>query len=310
MNAAQSIAKRVGAAITEALRRPSEPDLHCRQCWRSKPHAQFIGARGAIVIMCAECRERYGNWANRTLAQRLAARAPVERTGDGLHVALVLASKNRKTGPIPVSMTDMASCPPSCPHMDAGCYAGYGKAAHHWRTVPDRGVRWGTFCLAIADLPEGTLWRHNEAGDLPGRGDALNIAALDALVVANEGRRGFTFTHKPLRRAEERKAVALANARGFTINLSANSLEHADELAELGIGPVVVVLPSDAPMKMTTPSGRKVIVCPAETSGLTCSTCGLCSKPQRKAIVGFRAHGQARAIVSDLVQLRRKEAAA
>ena len=283
----------------------------CRQCWKPKPLADFVGKRGGEILWCVDCRKKYRAWQQLSVAERRAQMRVKPRGGIGLRVSLVLESMNRKTGRMPVSMTDMASCPTSCPLRGGGCYAEFGNVRVHWqRVATDRAVSWQEFCRSIAALPPDTLWRHNEAGDLPGFGDALLTSALEQLVEANHGRRGFTFTHKPLRRAEERKAIALANARGFTINLSANSLEHADELAALAIGPVVVVLPSDAPTKLATPEGRTVIVCPAETSGLTCATCGLCSKPQRKAIIGFRAHGQARAIVSDLVQLRRKEAAA
>lgn len=167
----------------------------------------------------------------------------------------------------------------------------------HWRTTADEGLDWDVFCARVASLPDATLWRHNEAGDLPGVGDDLDVRALDELVVANAGRRGFTFTHKPLATARERDAVARANAHGFTINLSADGLEHADRLARLGVAPVAVVLPRVASAGLRTPAGRHVVICPATTHGLTCATCGLCSK-QRKAIVGFPAHGQGAALVS------------
>lgn len=315
----------------------------CGQCYRRRPLSDFISPRGRFVVQCVACRRRYRNWVYRSEGERNAARRRVRRTGDGTTVHLVRASHNRKTGPIPVSTTDMRSCPDVCPHRDAGCYAGYGKAAWHWRNVPRNGLGWLAFCQKIETLPEGQLWRHNEAGDLPGLGDHVDVGALAALVEANRGRRGFTFTHSPVlpesplpsftrkglslvlesselqasfsmvasgkrrgpptvpanepRRAT-RDAIAHANANGFTINLSADSLRHADELAALEIGPVAVVLPSDAPVKQTTPAGRTVIVCPAELGRVTCATCGLCAKPQRKAIIGFRAHGQAARRVS------------
>lgn len=33
------------------------------------------------------------------------------------------------------------------------------------------------------------------------------------------------------------------------------------------------------------------MLCPAEAKDITCARCQLCAKPDRKAIVGFRAHG-------------------
>jgi hypothetical protein len=105
-----------------------------------------------------------------------------------------------------------------------------------------------------------------------------------------------------------RDAIYLANCEGFTINLSANSLRHADELAALKIAPVAVVVAEDAPAKFKTPEGRDVVVCLNETQRLTCLECQLCAVPTRKSIVGFRAHGQAKALVSQLVTLRLKKA--
>ena len=44
--------------------------------------------------------------------------------------------------------------------------------------------------------------------------------------------------------------------------------------------------------KITTPDGRKVVVCPAQTCAPTkCETCKLCSKSDRKYVVAFVAHG-------------------
>lgn len=290
----------VGAVLVGVRRTLGETHLRCVQCWKHRPLASFVGVRGRVVGRCAGCRSRYDRWYAKTPGERLRARRVVRRTGDGYTVRLALRSKNRKTGLIPVSTTDMASCPTSCPHMDRGCYAGYGLLGALWKEVAELGLPWDAFCAQVAALPAGTLWRHNDAGDLPGPGDALDRAALARLVRANRGRRGFTFTHKQLRSAADRRAVAAANAAGFVVNLSADDLGHADELAELGIGPVAVVLPANAASErapIRTPAGRRVVVCPAVTSGLTCATCRLCAKP-RRAVVGFPAHGQAAALVS------------
>lgn len=212
----------------------------CPQCWRVRPLDHFLGGRGArrVVSQCARCRARYRGWDALTNAQRLArvrdkrtipgAKQPGTHPGSRYakqaqgerRVLFVRRSLNRKTGPIPVSTTDEGSCPSSCPLRGAGCYAAYGHPGGRWREVPRRGMSWADFCAAVASLPEGQLWRHNEAGDLPGDGraisgaDGLDHAALAALVDANRGRRGFTFTHRPLSTAADRLAVRRANARG------------------------------------------------------------------------------------------------
>jgi hypothetical protein len=205
---------------------------------------------------------------------------------------LTLKSKNKKTGPIPVSTTSAASCPPSCPFSRGGCYAKGGPLALVWRQVDDIGTSLSEFCGNIAKLPAGQLWRHNQAGDLPGQGETIDAQALAQIVKANQGKRGFTYTHKSPFNKRNAAAIAKANRDGFTINLSGNNLAHADKLADLNIAPVVTVLPSDG-TSTTTPAGRKVVQCPATyRDGITCASCQLCQR-QRSVIVGFPAHGAA-----------------
>ena len=222
-------------------------------------------------------------------------------------VHLTLVSRNMKTGPIPVSTTTAETCPDNCPFKAKGCYAKGGPLAIHWRKVTEgkSGMDWDTFCETIATkLPKGQLWRMNQAGDLPGENNNLDTIALGQLVQANKGKRGFTYTHKPLDTYDERLAIKRANSQGFTVNLSANSPSHADALADLDLGPVVTVLPQEQVENSTTPAGRKIVVCPATIrDNVSCATCGLCQKVNRDCIVGFPAHGNGRkaasAIASD-----------
>jgi hypothetical protein len=213
---------------------------------------------------------------------------------------LTYKSKNVKTGPIPVSTSANSTCPDACPLKAKGCYASAGgPLALHWRKVSEQGCGddWRTFVSRISALPFGQLWRHNQAGDLPGENNSIDTDMLAQLVDANTGKRGWTYTHKPVvgdgnEATCNRAAVRSANERGFTINLSADNLSEADELKATDCGPVVVVLPVGSPLAMSTPGGHKVIVCPAQRpkSKATCQTCGLCQK-QRAVIVGFLAHG-------------------
>lgn len=211
-------------------------------------------------------------------------------------VHLSPVSSNAKTGPIPVSTTSRETCPTDCA-MREGCYASSGPLALHWAAVSagSRGTDWAGFCDAIADLPEGQLWRHNQAGDLPGNGHTVDPVALGELVRANIGKRGFTYTH--YRDAASLDWVRHANAWGFRVNLSANSLADADTLADTGAGPVVCVLPSDASENTRTPAGRRVVVCPAtQRDDVSCATCQLCQR-QRDTIVGFPAHGTRKRVI-------------
>ncbi|MEY4341197.1 MAG: hypothetical protein RL541_701, partial [Pseudomonadota bacterium] len=51
-----------------------------------------------------------------------------------MQVHLTLKSANVKTGPIPVSTTERASCPDDC-SMKKECYAASGPLALHWAAV-------------------------------------------------------------------------------------------------------------------------------------------------------------------------------
>ena len=213
-----------------------------------------------------------------------------------MQVHLTPKSANAKTGPIPVSTTARASCPADC-RMKAECYAASGPLALHWAAVSagSRGTNWATFTDAIAALPDGQLWRHNQAGDLPQRDGTIDPALLGDLVAANIGKRGFTYSHH--RDADSINWIRHANQWGFTVNLSANDLADADALADHDAGPVVVVLPSTTTANTTTPAGRPVVICPAtQRDNVSCATCQLCQR-QRAAIVGFPAHGTRKRVI-------------
>lgn len=204
------------------------------------------------------------------------------------------ASGNAKTGPIPVTTTSQSTCPTACPLRGNGCYAEYGPLGMHWRQVSD-GRRGGTLdelCAQIKRLPKRQLWRWAQAGDLPGDGTQIDAVAVDQLVQANRGRDGFGYTHYDVSDPHNAEIVAKANRDGFVINLSADNLERADELAALGIAPVVCVLPAGTMKPLKTPAGRHVSICPATVrDDVTCASCGICAVPGHKAIIGFPAHG-------------------
>jgi len=214
---------------------------------------------------------------------------------------LTVKSTNRKLGGIPVSTSSSDTCPPSCPFRTSGCYAEGGPLAMHWNKVNStRGYDWSEFIAKVIALPLGQLWRHNQAGDLAGIGEDIDLGMMNDLVMANMGKCGYTYTHKDPAIGSNAKAIEYANANEFIINLSANSLRHADLLVDLGIAPVTVVLPVDSG-NTKTPKGRIVKICPAIKHDITCKTCRACSVISRTSIVGFPAHGARKNIVSKIV---------
>jgi hypothetical protein len=234
-------------------------------------------------------------------------------------------SGNAKTGPIPVTITDKASCWTGCALYGRGCYAFYGALGHFWAGVSEgtRGGSWDELCAKIAALPKRTLWRYAQAGDLPGADDAIDEKLLWQLVIANRGKRVIAFTHKPVLQdtpvaTRNRYLIAAANTVGFTINLSANNPAEVDALADLRVAPVVTIVAHDYARRATrrraksrpddwaetiaewrdriaglpqhTPAGRRIAICPATYTNATCKSCGACADP-RETVIGFPAHG-------------------
>lgn len=220
-------------------------------------------------------------------------------------VHLTPKSKNRKVGEIPVSTTESSSCPKECSHLqDNTCYAKFGPLGMHWKNVDkrNRGDNWTAFCNRVSRFILNQLWRHDQAGDFPKNKrskstyDEMNRSKCLQLAKAAKHTRGWTYTHYDMRSEHNRSAVKEMNEiGGLVVNLSANSLAHADELYQLNIGPVVCGLPADAPHRGNkTPGGLPIVVCPAQTQeNMTCEQCKLCQKVERKSIVGFLAHGTA-----------------
>lgn len=219
---------------------------------------------------------------------------------------LTRISRNAKTGPIPVSTTDSSTCPKTCGQYDT-CYAKFGPLKMHWNKVDrgERGMTWSEFCAKVKKLPKNQLWRHNQAGDLPGDGVLIDQPALEELVLANRGRRGFTYTHYPLV-PENIRAIEAANEAGFVVNVSCDSLTESDRVAQITSAPQAVVLHSStAEHALYTPAGRKVVVCPATyRDDIDCSTCGACAdRSLQRAVIGFPAHGTKKRVI-DLKLIR------
>jgi hypothetical protein len=245
-----------------------------------------------------------------------------------IFVSLVMRSENVKTGSMPVATISNASCPPSCPFIGHGCYAGYGKASIHWRRVSrgERGVNWQTFCNSVAkEIFPTQIWRYGQAGDLPHKAGKIDTGKLNMLVLSNKGKRGYGYTHHELN-DHNVKALRHANTNGLTLNVSCETPEKVDRAASLGL-PAVTVLPASygrtkdeslsdymlrmKGMNLVTPEGNKVWICPATyQDNMTCKVCKVCAIPQRftagadpRAVIpGFPAHGVGKKYVYEIAK--------
>lgn len=202
----------------------------------------------------------------------------------------VRVSRNKKTGPIPTTMTAQSSCPTTCPLKRNGCYAESGPTLLAWRKHTKHDLDHLT--RMIQSLPKKQLWRHNVAGDLEHNNGFINFDILIKIIKANRGRRGFTYTHHEINAANI-TAIRAANDRGFTINASANNYQQADYYRSLDL-PTVCILPTNATEKSyNTEQGNKIVTCPAVLHDhINCANCGICADSDRDFIVGFPAHGK------------------
>jgi len=219
-----------------------------------------------------------------------------------MFVHFTRTSSNVKTGPIPVTTTEKASCPDTCGLKGSGCYAEYGPLAMHWRKIGagGRGSAWDALCDQIKALPRNQLWRHNQAGDLPGSDNAIDAAKLAQLVSANKGKRGFTYTHYPMH-GDNLSAVKSAIDSGFTINASADNDQIAMQLHELGL-PVAVIASKDKPYRLA--NGVQVAICPAQKSDhMSCDKCQLCADSNRDYVIGFIPHGTGKKRVVNIARV-------
>ena len=147
------------------------------------------------------------------------------------------------------------------------------------------------------------MWRHNVSGDLPVVSDGvIDGDKVAQLVDSNRGKKGYTYTHHPLTETNL-GVIKYANAAGFTVNVSTESVEVADRVMSEHKIPAVAVVNSDKTDRFyRTESGRRVITCPATIhENVTCATCGLCQQSDREFIIAFPAHGTAKKTVNAIV---------
>lgn len=194
---------------------------------------------------------------------------------------IVAESKNVKTGNIPQTYTDKTSCPLSCGAYN-GCYAKQGNTNIHWNKT---NKSFDDLISFVKGLPRKQLWRHNVAGDLMGINENIDVDALNRLVLANKGKKGFTYTHKK----SNIDALIDANKNGFTINVSCDTNEEIKKYHALGL-PVVAI--SNNPDKVEFIDNIKMVRCPAEYSDkVNCVKCQLCADNTRDYGIKFTPHG-------------------
>jgi hypothetical protein len=160
-----------------------------------------------------------------------------------------------------------------------------------WRDKP-RGTDIESFIASLKSLPEGSCFRHNQAGDLPHVNGLINAHALELITDACKERRliAWTYTHHSVDNMNNTVLIKRSNNEGLTVNVSAHSQQHAADMHKKGL-PSVCIVPKNETRKAWDHDGVKFLVCPAQWSDKNCAECKLCSVADRACVVAFKAHG-------------------
>mgnify|MGYP005996734291 CR=1 FL=1 len=210
-----------------------------------------------------------------------------------LRFHLTPKSGNAKTGPVAVTTSSRATCSPTCPFFQNGCYADGGPLRFHWDKVSrgERGKPWREHLADLAALPAGSQLRLNQAGDLPATDGKLSRLYARALAAAVRHLKAWTYSHHKLT-PSNLQILRFLNRQGLTVNCSTESESAADAAVAAGLPAVLTVDSAETRAQWSTAAGNRVIVCPAQQrDGVTCSDCMLCHKRGRRVVVAFLAHG-------------------
>ena len=208
---------------------------------------------------------------------------------------VVARSGNAKTGPIPVTYRPERTCEPTCPLLRAGCYGTgriFASAERHAKTV----TRDDVAATLRKASPTARFLRDRVVGDVV-TVDASGVVTFDLQYVetigelaADAGLRAFGYSHA-WRRMSPADVAAVA-ASGYVLNASCETVGDVADAIALGLPATIA---NDDVAEGTIINDRRVVTCPAQTrDDVTCASCGLCARPERKSVVRFRIHGTAR----------------
>ena len=176
--------------------------------------------------------------------------------------------------------------------------------------------------VALEKLPDKTIIRYGDIGDLPGDGTRVfPDHLLDiADVCQKKNHTIWTYTHYLSENNNYRTqlsngaAIISALKKDFCINVSTESVAVATRrMAGMLPTTLVVANPKDADKKFWAKNKYKVIddirymVCPAVYSDTQCKTCGgkkgpFCAQRDRKSVICFPAHGARTSKVNSAVE--------
>ena len=245
-----------------------------------------------------------------------------------INMILLTESKNTKTGNIIQSYSSQSSCPVSCPFKESGCYAKSIRTSKVWERADNREDKRFTGCQDdLANALTGALWldkgdrdevmfRHNIAGDMAIAGtDKFDIATylsmVAAIITANYRLKGvgspkhikaFTYTHCSCS-VNDRDCMRLLKDY-MLVNISCETVNEAAITRGRGLNAVLTSINPEEDIAALKAKGIPAVQCPAQTKGITCKECRLCSR-DRESVVLFEVHGQSKGKARRVIQIKR-----
>jgi hypothetical protein len=228
---------------------------------------------------------------------------PRDRASINDLIAAVEKSDNDKTGPVSCTWVAQISCPPSCPHMGAGCYAEGGMAGFTTARLNKAAREFATLSpAAIAMIEAAGIDKLTGKRDLRLHvvGDARTDKAAQILAAAadryiargaakNKAVRVWTYTHaRDTRRASWGRISVLRSCETMPQVRAAHAAGYA----------AAIVIPEHVHDRAYKLDGEYTgIPCPEQTGrAANCQACGLCMQDSklhaRKNVIVFAAHGQ------------------
>lgn len=216
-------------------------------------------------------------------------------------ILLVARSSNTKTGNIPVTYLGRETCPSSCPFLLNGCYGDGRIFALAHKLARALSLSEARAILAKRDKSAKYL-RDRVVGDLVTATGKFNIRHVrDIARLAREHALvPFGYTHAW--RTMTRQDVTDVKAAGYVLNASCETLDDVRQAIEIGMPTVIT---NDDVREGSIVDGMRVITCPAQTrDNVSCATCGLCAKPDRKVVIRFLVHGPSKVRARSAVKTR------
>lgn len=206
-----------------------------------------------------------------------------------------------------VTYVSQKTCPSTCPLRNNGCYAEVGMmrmaiTSKINNTEEDIDSIIDSECSAIDKLPANKTLRIHGVGDAPTPQAAkkLAIAGKNYLKRAkNKSAKVYSYTHAW--RTVKRKYWGVVSTLA-----SCETTKQVKEARKQGYAASIVVAKFDSD-KLYVKDGEKLLPCPSQTKGITCSQCKLCTNDthlrKAKISIAFEAHGVRKEKVKKMLEL-------